>query len=96
MIPTFVLVPGAGGTSFGWTPVVRTGAMRTNPRSYIRTAHDRVLPPPLQDLMIAEADVLTPANPFEVHTLHSSHLAPITQAARIADILADSATARRP
>lgn len=38
--------------------------------------------------MIAEADRLTPTNPFEVHTLDASHLAPITRAPEIADTLA--------
>ncbi|MGH3904133.1 MAG: hypothetical protein ACRDTE_08090 [Pseudonocardiaceae bacterium] len=37
--------------------------------------------------MIAEADRLTPANPFQVHTLDTSHLAPITRPRGITDIL---------
>jgi pimeloyl-ACP methyl ester carboxylesterase len=57
------------------------------PRTYLRTACDRALPPALQDRMITEADTLTPANPFDVHTLNASHLAPITRAGDIADIL---------
>ena len=61
------------------------------PRTYIRTAHDRVLSPALQDRMIAEADALSPTNPFDVHSLTTSHLAPITQPAEIADILTASA-----
>ncbi len=60
------------------------------PRTYIRTTHDRVLPPAVQDRMIAEADALAPTNPFDVHSLTTSHLAPITQPAGIADILAVS------
>lgn len=58
------------------------------PRTYIRTTHDRVLPPAVQDRMIAEADALAPTNSFDVHSLTTSHLAPITQPAEIADILA--------
>lgn len=42
--------------------------------------------------MIAEADTLTPANPFDVHTLNTSHLAPITRAGDIAGILAGLTT----
>jgi pimeloyl-ACP methyl ester carboxylesterase len=57
------------------------------PRTYIRTSQDEVIPVQVQDRMIAEADLLTPANPFTVHTLAASHFAPITQAARVADIL---------
>ena len=38
--------------------------------------------------MIAEADQLTPTNPFTVHTLAASHFAPITQPTQLADILA--------
>jgi hypothetical protein len=40
--------------------------------------------------MISEADALAPTNPFDVHSLTTSHLAPITQPAGIADILAVS------
>jgi pimeloyl-ACP methyl ester carboxylesterase len=57
------------------------------PRTYIRTTHDHVIPPAVQDRMIAEADALSPTNPFDVHNLNTSHLAPITQPAEIADIL---------
>jgi len=37
--------------------------------------------------MIAEADHLTPTNPFTVHTIAASHFAPITRPDEIADIL---------
>jgi hypothetical protein len=57
------------------------------PRTYIRTARDRALPAALQDRMIAEADRLTSANLFDVHTLDTSHFAPITCAHEITDIL---------
>jgi pimeloyl-ACP methyl ester carboxylesterase len=57
------------------------------PRTYIRTSHDEVIPVQVQDRMIAEADHLTPANPFTVHTIAASHFAPITQPAQLADIL---------
>jgi hypothetical protein len=57
------------------------------PRTYIRTSHDEVIPVQVQDRMIAEADQLTPPNPFTVHTIAASHFAPITQPAQLADIL---------
>jgi pimeloyl-ACP methyl ester carboxylesterase len=60
------------------------------PRTYIRTEHDEVVPLAVQDRMIAEADQLTPDNPFTVHTITGSHFAPITCAAEIANILTRS------
>jgi pimeloyl-ACP methyl ester carboxylesterase len=56
-------------------------------RTYIRTTKDRALPIALQDRMIAEADRLTPDNPFNVLSLNSSHLAPITRPAELAALL---------
>lgn len=43
------------------------------PRSFIRTLRDHALPLALQDRMIADADALTPWNPFDVHGLDSGH-----------------------
>lgn len=43
------------------------------PRTFIRTIDDRSMPPAAQDLYIAEADALTPDNPFEVHSIPGSH-----------------------
>lgn len=57
------------------------------PRTYIRTHQDEVVPIQVQDRMIAEADHLTPTNPFTVHTIAGSHSAPITHATEVADIL---------
>jgi hypothetical protein len=65
------------------------------PRTYIRTTHDRVLPPAVQDRMIAEADALAPTNPFDVYRLDTSHVAPITRPAEIADILTATFAAAR-
>jgi pimeloyl-ACP methyl ester carboxylesterase len=65
------------------------------PRSYIRTSQDEVIPVDIQDRMIAEADQLTPANPFTVHTLAASHFAPITQPAQVAEILTTLSGAMR-
>jgi pimeloyl-ACP methyl ester carboxylesterase len=44
------------------------------PRTYIRLAQDTSLPPAMQDRMIREGNALTPQNPYNVHTLPSSHL----------------------
>ncbi|MDA0567021.1 alpha/beta hydrolase [Streptomonospora sp. S1-112] len=43
------------------------------PRTYVRLTQDRLLPPELQDQWIAEADRLTPDNPFDVHSIASPH-----------------------
>ncbi|PTL75577.1 alpha/beta fold hydrolase [Vitiosangium sp. GDMCC 1.1324] len=58
------------------------------PRSYIRCTKDRAMAPALQDLMIREADALTPANPFEQKTLEASHSPFASQPARLAELLA--------
>lgn len=60
----------------------------TIPRSYIRLTEDRTTPVAFQDLMIAEADALTPDNPFDVHSVESSHAGFILRPAEIAKILA--------
>lgn len=57
------------------------------PRTYVRTSRDEVVPPALQDRMIAEADRRTPGNTFTSHTVEASHFAPLTHPAEIADIL---------
>ncbi|RII20357.1 Pyrethroid hydrolase [Streptomyces sp. YIM 130001] len=46
----------------------------TVPRTYIRLSEDRSLPVAMQDRLIAEADALTPDNPYDVHTLPTSHV----------------------
>ncbi|MBB3050814.1 pimeloyl-ACP methyl ester carboxylesterase [Prauserella isguenensis] len=43
------------------------------PHSYVRLAADTSMPLAMQDRLIADADALTPGNPFEVHTLPGSH-----------------------
>ncbi|MGW0903377.1 alpha/beta fold hydrolase [Streptomyces sp. NPDC002853] len=43
------------------------------PRTFLRCADDRGLPPAVQDLMIAEADRAMPGNPFTVRSLPGSH-----------------------
>ncbi len=44
------------------------------PRTYLRLTEDQAMPLALQDRFIAEADALTPANLFDVHSVASSHL----------------------
>lgn len=47
------------------------------PRTYLRMGRDRLVPPALQDRMIAEADALTPDNPFHVRDFpRASHMGP--------------------
>ncbi|MFB7595259.1 alpha/beta fold hydrolase [Streptomyces sp. NPDC056160] len=56
------------------TPVTVTGSRWGRiPRTFLRCADDRALPPAVQDLMITEADRAVPGNPFTVRTLPGSH-----------------------
>ncbi|MCT2582289.1 alpha/beta fold hydrolase [Actinophytocola gossypii] len=64
------------------------------PRTYVRTSQDEVVPIEVQDRMIAEADHLTPTNPFTVHTIAGSHFVPITRATEVADILITTSDSR--
>ncbi|WP_433503608.1 alpha/beta fold hydrolase [Pseudonocardia halophobica] len=57
------------------------------PRSYVRLTADRALPPALQDRYIAEADALTPDNPFDVHEIATSHLGVQVHPEPLADVL---------
>lgn len=57
------------------------------PHTFIRTADDRSMPLAAQDLYIAEADALTPDNPFVVHSIRSSHTGFFRQPGEVADIL---------
>ncbi|WP_459545812.1 alpha/beta hydrolase [Nocardia sp. X0981] len=69
---------------------VRADTWGRIPRTYIRFSHDRAIPLAMQNRMIAEADALTPGNPFVVHTIDTTHLGACLHAARIAGILAGS------
>ncbi|MFE5737273.1 alpha/beta fold hydrolase [Streptomyces celluloflavus] len=53
---------------------VQAGTWGRIPRAYIRFARDRAIPLAMQDRMIAEADALTPGNPFQVHTVDTGHV----------------------
>jgi pimeloyl-ACP methyl ester carboxylesterase len=57
------------------------------PHTYVRLTEDRAMPLPLQDRFITEADALTPDNPFDVHSLASSHLRFQIHPAELVDIL---------
>lgn len=57
-------------------------------RSYVRLTEDRTLPVAMQDRLIAEADALTPDNPYDVHTLATSHVGFLLQPEKLTDILA--------
>ncbi|MFD8479682.1 alpha/beta fold hydrolase [Kitasatospora sp. NPDC059673] len=46
------------------------------PRTFVRYTQDRTIPLPLQDLMIREADELTPHNRFRVRSLSAPHAGP--------------------
>ncbi|UQA90789.1 alpha/beta fold hydrolase [Streptomyces halobius] len=46
------------------------------PRTYLRFTEDRTIPPALQDLMIKEADELTPTNRFRIRSLTAPHIGP--------------------
>ncbi|RMI43885.1 alpha/beta hydrolase [Streptomyces triticirhizae] len=74
-----VLEAGAVVTAEGWGRV---------PHTFVRLAEDRAITPAVQDVMIRRADELTPANPFEVHTLAASHVGYFSRPALFADLLA--------
>ncbi|MCX4524554.1 MULTISPECIES: alpha/beta fold hydrolase [unclassified Streptomyces] len=46
------------------------------PRTFVRLTEDRTIPPELQDLMIKEADEVTPHNRFRVRSLAAPHIGP--------------------
>ncbi|ASO19086.1 pimeloyl-ACP methyl ester carboxylesterase [Actinoalloteichus hoggarensis] len=60
----------------------------TVPRSYLRLTGDRSLPIAMQDRLIAEADALTPDNPYDVHTMDASHVGFVYRAREVAALLA--------
>ncbi|TJZ57316.1 alpha/beta hydrolase [Streptomyces piniterrae] len=46
------------------------------PRTFLRFTEDRTIPLALQDLMIKEADELTPTNHFRIRSLAAPHIGP--------------------
>ncbi|MER5423448.1 alpha/beta hydrolase [Streptosporangium roseum] len=77
-----VLEPAALVTADGWGRV---------PHTYIRLSEDRGITPAVQDYMIRQADALTPHNPFDVHTLATSHVGYFSRPQVFAELLADLA-----
>ncbi|OLT25110.1 esterase [Actinomadura sp. CNU-125] len=66
---------------------VRADTWGTVPRTYVRLTEDRSIPVAMQDRLIAEADALTPGNPYDVHTLDTSHVGFLYRAGEVAAIL---------
>lgn len=64
------------------------------PRSYVRLTDDLALPSATQDLIIAEADQLTPENPFRVHSLPGGHSPFVTRPGALATTLTAAALDR--
>lgn len=58
------------------------------PRTYVRVTEDRSVPLALQDRFIAEADALTPDNPFDVRSLSGSHARVLVRPGEAAALLA--------
>jgi pimeloyl-ACP methyl ester carboxylesterase len=73
-----VMMSDARGHADTWGTIART---------YIRLTDDRSLPVAMQDRLIAEADALTPGNPYDVHTLATSHVGFLLKPAKLAGIL---------
>ncbi|MFD7921296.1 alpha/beta fold hydrolase [Streptomyces sp. NPDC059740] len=66
---------------------VQADTWGTVARTYIRLTEDRSLPLAMQDRLIREADALTPGNPYDVHTLATSHVGFLLKPAEVAGIL---------
>ncbi|MEU1623972.1 alpha/beta fold hydrolase [Streptomyces sp. NPDC020096] len=79
-----VMTGDARGHAATWGTIART---------YIRLTGDRSLPVAMQDRLIAEADALTPDNPYDVHSLDTSHAGFLLRPTEVAGIL-DQLTVR--
>ncbi|WP_327669526.1 MULTISPECIES: alpha/beta hydrolase [unclassified Streptomyces] len=73
-----VMMSDARGHADTWGTIART---------YIRLTGDRSLPVAMQDRLIADADALTPDNPYDVHTLATSHVGFLLKPAEVTSIL---------
>ncbi|MFF5665778.1 alpha/beta hydrolase [Streptomyces griseofuscus] len=73
-----VMMSEARGHAETWGTIART---------YIRLTDDRSLPIAMQDRLIAECDALTPDNPYDVHTLATSHVGFLLKPAKLVGIL---------
>ncbi|HVT67343.1 MAG TPA: alpha/beta fold hydrolase [Trebonia sp.] len=77
-LPVRVVLDEAGGTPQRWGSV---------PRTFVRCTGDQAFPVALQDLMIREANAVTPGNPFAVESLDSGHSPFLSRTAEVADLL---------
>ncbi|GHH70458.1 alpha/beta fold hydrolase [Promicromonospora soli] len=68
----------------------------TIPKTYVRLTEDTSIPPAMQDRMIREGDALTPDNPYDVHSLASSHLMWLVRPRPAAELLAGLASGEAP
>lgn len=59
------------------------------PRTFIRLTDDMALPPVTQDLMISEADQITPDAPFKIRSLPGGHSPFVVRPAELAGLLAE-------
>lgn len=73
-----VMMSDARGHADTWGTIART---------YIRLTDDRSLPVAMQDRLIADADALTPDNPYDVHSLATSHVGFLLKPAEVTGIL---------
>ncbi|MEU7576704.1 alpha/beta hydrolase [Streptomyces sp. NPDC041068] len=67
--------------------VIRADRWGLVPHTYFRLSEDRSIPVQAQDRIIAEADAVTPDNPFDVHTLATSHVGYFSRPAEFAEAL---------
>lgn len=86
-----LLTPDEPAAVFGAEATVTAERWGAVPRTYIRCTDDQAIPVAAQDLFIAEADALTPGNPYEVRSLASSHSAFISVPDELAALLAEAA-----
>lgn len=78
--PVSFLATEVGATAERWGSV---------PRTYVRCTEDRALPIALQDVLIRDADELTPANRFRQVTLPTGHSPFASRPAELAAVLAE-------
>lgn len=67
--------------------VVRADRWGRVPHTYLRLTEDRSIPPQVQDRIVAEADAVTPDNPFDVRTLAASHVGYFSRPGEFAAVL---------
>lgn len=74
--------------SFLAEPVVVTAeAWGSIPRTYVVTTNDKAIAPAVQEILMNDADDLTPGNPFRRHRIDSGHSPFASHPAELADIV---------